>query len=398
MLTIDSNLKIKELDKLCNVLIKSDIINFNLKKVGGGFPKDLPTKIINKLNYKGTVLIINDLSLEMTDKLLGAGYKLEDITLAFGKWNNNGTVSDDKIMYNIMTDFIKHNIKEKLTVIFLGDIFMGIKHWDCIIANPPYGAIGANITNYIRQNIDYDLYVNLLPANDYKRNKTKDLFNYQSEMIPINDGFEDAAVTTHLALIHKDKVNNMTLDEFTISQCIDPQLTKYFKNQIKRKLVLAYKDPSGKKPNTWYIDKTLLVGWRGVANKHFPYDKNVETYRWNKLENIDKDTFINDKNRTRAKLTNSYELCYFAYTFNTPEEKKNIAEFIYSNQGFKFMSKVFTAENSDGNKEIFVDFALPKVDWTRPWTVETILTEFGYTSDEIKEVMDDLDNYKYLED
>ena len=152
MLTINSNLKIKELDKLYNVLIKSDIINFNIEKAGGGFPKDLSIKIINKLNYKGAVLVINDLSLEMTDTLLEAGYKLEDITLAFGKWNKNGTVSDDKIMYNIMNDFIKHNIKEKLNVIFLGDIFMGIKKWDFIIANPPYGKLHLKILDILVTN------------------------------------------------------------------------------------------------------------------------------------------------------------------------------------------------------------------------------------------------------
>ena len=73
-----------------------------------------------------------------------------------------------------------------------------------IIANPPYGAIGANIAYTIREKIDYECFVNLLPANDYKRNKTKDLFNYQSEMEPVNDGFDDAAVTTHLCLVSKN--------------------------------------------------------------------------------------------------------------------------------------------------------------------------------------------------
>ena len=45
-------------------------------------------------------------------------------------------------------------------------------------------------------------------------------------------GFTDAAVTTHLAKIHKNKVNNMTIDEFERSQYIDRQLDKYFETEI----------------------------------------------------------------------------------------------------------------------------------------------------------------------
>ena len=49
---------------------------------------------------------------------------------------------------------------------------MSIK-FDIVIANPPYGSIGANITKNIIDNIDFNEYVNLLPANDYKRNTEK---------------------------------------------------------------------------------------------------------------------------------------------------------------------------------------------------------------------------------
>jgi hypothetical protein len=40
----------------------------------------------------------------------------------------------------------------------------------------------------------------------------------------------------------------------------------------------------------------------------------------------------------------------------------------------------------------------PKVDWTRSWTVEEILKEYGYTQKEIEEVLNDLVNYKGMED
>ena len=41
---------------------------------------------------------------------------------------------------------------------------------------------------------------------------------------------------------------------------------------------------------------------------------------------------------------------------------------------------------------------MPKVDWTRSWTVEEILKDYGYTEDEIKEVMEDLKNFKGMDD
>lgn len=74
--------------------------------------------------------------------------------------------------------------------------YMNVK-FDLIIANPPYGKIGANITKNIIDNIEFDEYVNLLPANDYNRNTTKDLYKYVDldSMTPVNNGFADAAVT-----------------------------------------------------------------------------------------------------------------------------------------------------------------------------------------------------------
>ena len=99
---------------------------------------------------------------------------------------------------------------------------MSIK-FDLVIANPPYGSIGANITKNIIDNIDFGEYVNLLPANDYKRNTEKNLFQYAREMENINDGFKDAMVTTHLCKIAKNAIN-ITLDEFEIMNYIDPLL------------------------------------------------------------------------------------------------------------------------------------------------------------------------------
>ena len=391
MLTIQSNLKIQDLETLSKTLVKPDIINFGLNKVGGGYTDKIADKVIaklSKLDKDKTIVIINDITLQMADKLLEAGYK--NIYLAFGSFDKDGAVSKDKTVYNIMKAVIENNIKEKLNAISLEEIFnMKI---DGIIANPPYGAIGANIAYTIREKIDYECFVNLLPANDYKRNKTKDLFNYQSEMEPVNDGFDDAAVTTHLCLVSKNKANNMTLDAFERSQYIDPSLDKYFEENSKRQSTVIDKYlPSRDLVKQAGPERSLIFTKRDVNHKHLPYSKKVNSYKWNVESSITADYLINN---TAIDFNNavSIEMLICA----THLEKINQANFYYSKDGFKFISKLFTAVNVDSRIELTK--ILPKVDWTRSWTVEEILKDYGYTEDEIKTVMADLDNFKGMDD
>ena len=395
MLTIQSNLKIQDLETLSKTLIKPDIINFGLNKVGGGYTDEIADKVIaklSKLDKDKTIVIINDITLQMADKLLEAGYK--NIYLAFGSFDKDGTISKDKTAYNIMKAVIENNIKEKLNAITLEEIFnMKI---DGIIANPPYGAIGANIVYTIREKVNYECFVNLLPANDYKRNKTKDLFNYQSEMEAINDGFDDAAVTTHLCLVSKNKANNMTLDEFDRSQYIDPSLDKYFEENSKRTHYAIDNATQALIFTSGLTNKTTtIIDHRFIPHKHLAYSKNTDEYKWNVLKSI---TLEDLKQEFEGKVTfrKGTALNKYVITFNTEIENTNIDNFIYSKDGFRFMSKIAAAVNVDSTVDI--NKILPKVDWTRSWTVEEILKDYGYTEDEIKAVMADLDNFKGMDD
>ena len=54
------------------------------------------------------------------------------------------------------------------------------------------------------------------------------------------------------------------------------------------------------------------------------------------------------------------------------------------------------AANKDGGTAL--GKYLPKVDWTRSWTVEEILKDYGYTDIEIENIMADLDNFKGMDD
>lgn len=273
--------------------------------------------------------------------------------------------------------------------------------FNLIIANPPYGKIGANITKKIIDEVEFDYYINLLPANDYKRNDSKDLFKYQSDMKPINDGFIDAAVTTHVARIHKGTVEdpapniNMTLDEFERSQYIDRNLDKYFEENSKRTHYAIENDSFCSNCKKYSNEFTVILGWRDVNHKAMPKSKDSTTYKWNVEKSIDADyVFNNHEKVTNGKHTG--RVSFAGITFNTTTEKDNFVEFFYSESGRHFMSKLWSSMNVDGG--LFIEKWFPKVDWTRSWTVEEILADYGYTEDEIKKVMKGLKNFKGMED
>ena len=266
------------------------------------------------------------------------------------------------------------------------------EHFDLIIANPPYGKIGANITKKIIDTIDFDEYVNLLPANDYKRNDTRDLYKYVDidSMKPVSRGFKDAAVTTHMARIMKKPHTYISWDEFQIENYTDDSLKKYFYENLKRSHYAIDVD------DTWVIfsdtinnTTSVLFDHRCCCNHHLAYSKNTDEYKWNVEKSIDLLDLANEfKGYTKA---NKYHV-----DFASEIEKNNFVKFMYSANGFRFFSKIFTAVNVDSTKPL--SKLLPKVDWTREWTVEEILADYGYTAKEIKEVMDDLVNFKGMEE
>jgi hypothetical protein len=273
-----------------------------------------------------------------------------------------------------------------------------IQNVDLIISNPAYGAIGANITYNIKD-ITYKEFINLLPANDYKRNSDKNLFNFQSDMIAINDGFEDAAVTTHLARIYPTEVNTMTVEEFERSNYKDKSLEKYFLITYSRvSPVFDNANLSGATDKQFKLfdeNRTVLFGSRDIVNGHMTYGKDTDSYKYNVLKTLTNAELFESKKATRNGKYDGW-IHMAGVTFDTAIEKTNFVNFAYSPAGFRFIAKVFTAMNLDGT--ITLGKVLPKVDWTRAWTVEEILADYGYTETEIAEVMADLENFKGMED
>ena len=389
----------EDLTKLYQNLVAVDMINFR-GNIGRGFTDAIVKQIIAKFSVDkdAKIVIINDLSFHMCNALTDAGFKIENIYLAFGKWSKKAEPDEDIYAYDLMRLIAKSSFREELNIITLKEM-LNMKHFDLIIANPPYGSIGANITTAIIDGLDFDEFVNLLPIKDICRDT--DLIRHVIDTESLERGiFEDAAVTTAISTISKDIVNDASANEFLFSKqtksdshlyhyTVANALRKYdhFKQCTDCSLADLNTDHLGQKP----VDVGFLVSHRESAHGHLPYSKTSPQYRWNVLHNLPPEELITIWSpRMQNEKTHAILIL-----LPTKQERDNLANFIYSEDGFRFLSMQFDAMNSD-----FAQYwnVFPKVDWTHPWTVEEILADYGYTPDEIKEVMEVLKNYKYMGD
>lgn len=381
-----------------------DMFNYIQKYIGfNNIPKDAwilvlndfdltATKALKEMGYYNIIMLVTDTTEEQTPTTYFFDVKFEDRN--FKKLFPNGWSEIWKDVWFLNAVEVQ-NVGDKGKLLKTTHIEYRIQgdatnmNFDLIIANPPYGKVGAQITDTIRKEVKYNHFVNLLPANDYKR--VAGLHQHVRNMDPIQKGFKDAAVTTHLCEIAME-ANNMTVEEFEISQYIDPQLDKYFRVLRTRE---HYAIDEG---ITWLVfaemvdmKKVVLLDHRCIPNKHLAYSTDTNEYLWNVAESID-NTWLS---KNSASKSTPGRMNKYVIKLNTEIEKQNMVQFIYSTAGFKFISKVFKALNTDST--LSLSFWLPKVDWTRAWTVEEILANYGYTETEIAEVMADLENFRDME-
>lgn len=269
-----------------------------------------------------------------------------------------------------------------------------IKKFDFIIANPPYGKVGANITQNVINTIDFGDYINLMPMMDYIKNNTKDLFkhiNLQniSKFSDKNIFENNAAVTTAICQLLKLKNICNSIETFKIESYLDLDLKKYFLQNLNfRNYAIENKIHLANNKICLNQSTSFVIAHRMVCCRHFPYDKNNAVNLWNlnKLANY-------------SQLADAYScasldggLDVYAINFNTAQEKTNFSNFIYSFDGFRFISKIFTAVNVDSICPIEKIF--PRVDWTKSWDLKTLLREYNYTDNEVQAIIKDLSNFK----
>ena len=307
-------------------------------------------------------------------------------------------IEDKKELQDALGEYIKDELKKRYTPkqrvdLISNEIVMDKPNnrYDVVIANPPYGKIGNEITKAVVDSIDYDVFVNLLPANDYRRwHKEDALYQYVdiNSMKAVQGGFKDAAVTTMMCRVNKERALYISEAEFEIENYTDKSLKKYFYETYRRShyAIDAAKCPYWHNgPENISNKKVFILGERDISSKRFPTNKSSVTYKWN----VEKTAGPED-----LHIATNDQLSQILCEFNTEQECKNFTDFCYSNANF--MSKVFAAVCTDKMKVLNKVF--PKVDWTRPQTVESILKDYGYTPLEIDEVMADLANFKGMEE
>lgn len=378
----------EDLTMLSRAIITSDIIHFK-GNISYGFNSNIADciyKYIDKKDKNGKILIINDLSLHMINKLIDEGFDINNIYLAYGKWTKNADIDKDLYVYETMKKHIEVSFKESLNIIKLEDIFN--MQFDLVIANPPYGRIGAQITKKIIDEVDYKDFINLLPANDYL--KADGVFNYVKTIEHIPGFGEDANVLPTICEIVKNNLHNYSkLDIYTKLSSND--LTyKYFSENNKRENVVEF-DEDTTIQDLDFSDK-LIFGVKVSANAKDHSDScNIQGSAKGIIY------AINNKFKTLADhyaKRKSKALWGVILKFNSSIERDNAFKFIYSDESGRFCNMLITSMHKDNMHAREHSYWFPKVDWTREWTTTQVLIEYGYTQDEIDNVIVNLNNYK----
>ena len=267
--------------------------------------------------------------------------------------------------------------------------------FDIIIANPPYGRIGNEITQGIVDNIEWEVYINLLPANDYRRfNKSNKLYQFvdTNSIKVVRAGFKNAAVTTMMCKVNKERSVYLSEAEFEIENYTDKSLKKYFYQNRQRNhyaIDNAVSEVNVTRAESLSPDLDFVIGVRDLEKNHkMPYSKTGIAYIWNVKKSVDaKYLYDNYKHSVKGSVKS---LHLSVASFKTKKEHDNFVDFVFGNPAF--MLKVIRALQSDGYVNLGKVF--PKVSWERKWTVEELLREYEYTEQEIQEVMSDLDRFK----
>lgn len=219
------------------------------------------------------------------------------------------------------------------------------KHIDIILSNPPY-KMGNEITRAIVDNVDFDVFINLMPCRCYK---AKNLFKDVNYIEPAAEGFDDAVVGDSLtiAILEKDAARYSNFNElendkrdsqFQEYYMLNMSCPKKYPNQLRPKVIDG---------NTLNNDTTFVVGKR-VCRDGVHRTQNTYDYKFNILKTI---------NHTALPIDGD-DFDIWIMQFVTKSEKDNFMRFWYKNS---LMNNLIKGLNKTGGSP---DAAIPRINWS----------------------------------
>ena len=284
---------------------------------------------------------------------------------------------DDKGKY---IDVVKNNLYYFYD---LDEVLKMCKKFDYIIANPPY-AMGNELTKTVVENVEFGKYINLMPASKYKG---KELYKYVESIEKVDDNFDDAYVGESLtiAIMSKTADTFSSFDELEFCK-VNPKLLDYYKQNFHKKqtftileLIQGFNSVEEITSflNTLNKETDFLIHTRTVKDGLY---LSGMTYEWNVSKTLE-----NKNIHFGTQGENKYRAPIGYIRFNTKQERDNFTEFWYMGEKNGLMQKLIKGLNKSSGSLLP---AIPRVDWSHPWTDEEILKEYGYTEEEIKEILE----------
>lgn len=406
-------------------LLTCDYRNFRGKdnKISFGFTSATAEVIVERadmlVSKDAKICILNDLSLEMYLTLLKAGYKRENIYIAVGNWTEGkGKAAPDMernttllFHHHVSTSFVEDiniiSLEEFLTMTF-----------DLIIANPPY-ELGNDITRCAIESMGTNTqYINIMPISKYKKGKLSQHIIPGSIMLQTRaretSDFDGADTYPVICTLSKQPTNNLTFKEFEQQYCCNREEglgKKFFEEQDKRIAAEA----AGLRPKAFVLH---AVGVRDVDFAKFDSKTSISTNIWTphiahgwgaqqvyadvatlkykehayidwnfrKVNKPINEVFNVCHSKTGDTIAQTQTVC------NTEAGKDNMLAWMHSAErnGKYRHCGLFTILLRWMNKSTCCpyDLIIPRVDWdSRTWTDEEILRDYGYTEEEIENIL-----------
>lgn len=363
--------KILKLDKRQSIVQRIDSMKSALaadsmkKKLGryhyfGYSSQKLTDRIFERLpsnlNSNSRIGVVNDFGLEVISRLVEQGYNNVYILC---------TEENDKL-YNIIKYMIEKEFQfNKERILKLQDIDMNDK-FDLVIANPPY-EIGNQVIAETMKHCEEA--VVLMPASKYKKDSLYKVVT-SFEVLPwheYKECFGDADTHVHIATCKNNNESEYaSWTEFELNT-YDQKWIRYYRENLRRK---ASWECSYRVDAYHPCESTFLLTIRSCVDGVHK-TKNCLDFHWNIEEICDYSKFPSSTG-AQAVFT----------TFKSHQEKHNISSWWYKSL---IASQLVRGINKQSLSETYS--FLPKVDWTKTWTDEEILEDYGYTDEEIKEIL-----------